>query len=327
MRILFLRTPEVLHHSYDGLTAALRGVHTVEPLDPSRPLEEQFAGIDVVVDPGGAVGTRAMVDVARQAGVKLWQVTTNGLDHVDVEYFLQQKVPLARCPGPSSAVPLAEHALWLMLCFAKQWRVNDTATWARSINEELAGRTLGIVGLGASGRELARRAWPFGLRLLAIEAEPVPQGVLDDLRITWQGAPADLHHLLGESDYVSLHAPLTRETHHLIDRRAIAVMKPNAVIVNVARGPLIQEEALVEALLAGRIKGAGLDVFDREPIPPDHPFLRLPNVITTPHMAGFTTGTWQRRIEETAENIRRVAAGQPPNGRVTSTEWSMAVGS
>lgn len=320
MTILFLRTVDVLHHSYHSLIAALGGRHSVRALDPCQSIPEQFHGIDVVVDPGGGVGTRPMVDAAQAAGVKLWQVTTNGLDHVDVAYFLEKGVPLASCPGPASAVPLAEHVLWFMLCFAKQLGVNRTESWSRSINEELDGKTLGIVGLGASGRELVRRAAPFGLRILAIDAAPAPERLADGLGLAWIGRPADLPVLLEESDFVSLHVPLTRDTRHMIGRRALSLMKPTAVLVNVARGALIDEAALIEALERGAIKGAALDVFEQEPLPADHAFLRMPNVLTTPHQAGFTTGTWRRRVEETVENIERIARGQPPRSEVTSAE-------
>jgi D-3-phosphoglycerate dehydrogenase len=324
MRVLFLRTRQELHHSFDTLKAVMNGNHVIEALDPDAPVCGQFAGVDVVVDPGGAVGTREMIDAAQAAGVKLWQVTTNGLDHVDVEYFLENDVPLASCPGPSSAVPLAEHAIWLILCFAKQLGVNRTSEWSRSINEELNGKTLGIVGLGASGRELARLAGPFGMRILAFDAMPQSVEVLEELNIQCVGGPDGLEALLRESDFVSLHLPLTRETRHIIDRPALASMKRTAVVVNVARGALIEEEALIEALDAGSLKGAALDVFETEPLPADHPFHRMSNVMTTPHMAGFTTGTWRRRVAHTAENIERVAAGLPPNGHVTSTNCKVA---
>lgn len=324
MKVLFLRTRNELHHSFDILTTVVNGDHVIEALDPGEPACGQFAGVDIVVDPGGAVGTREMIDAAKAAGVKLWQVTTNGLDHVDVEYFMQTQVPLASCPGPSSAVPLAEHAIWLILCFAKQLGVNQTKGWSRSINEELNGKTLGIVGLGASGRELARLAGPFGMRTLGLDAIPQPAGLLDELNIHWCGRLDELGALLRESDFVSLHLPLTNETRHVIDRRALGMMKPGAVLVNVARGALIDEAALIEALDTGQIKGAALDVFETEPLPADHPFLRMANVLTTPHMAGFTTGTWRRRVAHTAENIERVAAGLPPNGEVTSTDCTVA---
>jgi len=320
MRILFLRTQECLHHSYQSLVNALGGQHSIEALDPTAPLLEQFENIDVVIDPGGAVATRKMIDAAHETGVKLWHVTTNGLDHVDVPYFLEKHVPLANCPGPISAVPLAEHAIWFILCFAKNLTLNRTKEWARTINEDLEGKTLGIIGLGSSGRELAKRAWPFGLRIVALDAVTMPQAVLRKLHVESLGSLDQLDQVVAEADYLSLHVPLTTKTRHLIDRHVLSLMKATAVLINVARGELVDEDALIETLEKRRIKGAALDVFAEEPIDPQHPFLRMDNVITTPHVAGFTTGTWQRRTEAAAKNIFRLADGLPPVHQVKSIE-------
>ena len=109
--------------------------------------------------------------------------------------------------------------------------------------------------------------------------------------------------MLAQADYVSLHVPLTSKTRHMIDRQALAAMKPTAVLINVARGEIADEGALVEALQSGRIRGAGLDVFAEEPLPPDHPLLQMPNVVATPHTAGQTYGTSRRRGETCAENV------------------------
>jgi D-3-phosphoglycerate dehydrogenase / 2-oxoglutarate reductase len=320
MTILFLRAKASLHHSYDDLLATLNGGHTVKVLDPAKPIQCQFENIDVVVDPGGAVGTREMIDAAHHAGVKLWQVTTNGLDHVDVAYFLEKKVPLANCPGPISAVPLAEHVLWCILSFAKNFRRNRIKEWDRSISEELTGKTLGIIGLGASGRELAKRAWPFCLRIVAIDVEPKPQSILRDLHVEFLGDLTDLHRVAAESDYLSLHVPLTSKTRHLIDGGVLSKMKPMSVLINVARGELVDEAALIEALQKRTIRGAALDVFATEPIDPEHPLLSLDNVMLTPHVAGFTTGTWRRRVDAAVDNISRVAAGMAPAYQVNSIE-------
>ncbi len=117
---------------------------------------------------------------------------------------------------------------------------------------------------------------------------------------------------MGEADYISIHVPLTRETHHLIDAEMIALMKPSSVLVNVARGAIVDEEALADSLRAGRIRGAGIDAFSQEPPPPDHPFLTLENVVSTPHTAGVSYGTSKRRAAACAENVQRVAQGLPP---------------
>ena len=320
MTVLFLNQQAEDHPAYPVFVRALDGRYPVNVYDPAQPLAAQFEGVQVVVDSGGASATREMIDAALAAGVKLWQATTNGLDHVDVAYFAERGLPLAHSPGPLSAAPLAEHALLMVLYFAKNLHVNRTAPWQRTMNAELAGQTLGLIGFGASARELAGRAAALGMRIMAIDAAAVPPAESAALQVEFVGDPSQLDQVLAAADFVSLHVPLTAQTRHLIDRRAIALMKPTAVLINVARGEIMEEEALVEALRSRRIKGAALDVYAREPLDPAHPLLQLDNVLTTPHVAGFTDGTWRRRSEAAVENVVRVAEGRPPLDLVTSVE-------
>ena len=130
------------------------------------------------------------------------------------------------------------------------------------------------------------------------------------------GTPDDLDRVVAESDFLSLHLHLTQETRHVIDARRLALMKPTASIINVARGELVDEEAMHEALLAGRLGGAGLDVFATEPPDPTLPVYQLPNVVATPHISGATDGTSRRRAGAVAENVNRIAQGLPPLYRV-----------
>ena len=181
--------------------------------------------------------------------------------------------------------------------------------WNFHFAGELKGKTCGIVGLGAIGRELARRARAFGMRVVATRrsarrGEPDPDA---DLLLPASG----LHRLLAESDYVNICVPLTAETDGLIGAAEIARMKPTAAIVNIARASVIDREALLEALRTERIAGAALDVHDPEPLPPDSPFWDLPNVIVTPHRSGAMHGYFDRAAEFFAENLRRYAGGEP----------------
>jgi phosphoglycerate dehydrogenase-like enzyme len=318
MKVLYLRAPSGLDGAYPDFVKAIEGRFLFEVYDPDRPPAEQFEGVGVVVDPGGAVGTRALIDAALAADVKLWQVTTNGTDHVDVAYFLEQGLPLANSPGRLSAVPLAEHVVMLILCFAKNLDHNRAAGWQRRIGEELAGKRLGLIGFGASAREVARRAWPLGMRILAIDVVDFPQAELDEFHVEFLGGPEQLDSVLAQADYLSLHVHLNATTRHMIDGRALALMKPTAVLLNVARGELIDEAALVEALQEGWIKGAGLDVFEQEPLPADHPLLQQEDVILTPHSSGYTPDTPRRRMEAAVANVERIAKGQPPGDLVTT---------
>ncbi|WP_089718402.1 NAD(P)-dependent oxidoreductase [Candidatus Entotheonella palauensis] len=318
MNVLYLRTSAGLDRAYPDFVKAIGGRYPIEVYDPDQPVAEQFKGIDVVIDPGGAVGTRTLIDAALAEDVKLWQVTTNGTDHVDVAYFMENGLPLANSPGPLSAVPLAEHVLMLILCFAKNLNHNRVQGWQRTLNEELAGKVLGLIGFGASARELARRAWPLGMRIMAIDVVDVPQVELDEFHVEFIGKPSQIDHVLREADYLSLHVHLNPSTQHMVDRRALSLMKPTAVLLNVARGEIVDEAALIEALQTGRIKGAGLDVFAQEPMNPGHPLMQLDNVILTPHTSGYTPDTPRRRMEAAAENVDRIARGMPPIHLVTS---------
>jgi phosphoglycerate dehydrogenase-like enzyme len=295
--------------------AAAEGRVDYAVLDPERPLEPQLAGIAVVVDQGGHA-TQEMIAAGAAAGVKLWQVLGTGLDHFELDYLRSKRIPLANTPGQFSAVALAEHALFFILCLAKNLREAEAncrnGRMYLPVNDELAGRLLGIVGLGASGRELATRARALGLRVRAVDVVDVPPDQLAELGVERFGGLDELDDLLASADYVSLHVPLTSATRHLIDERRLGLLKPTAALVNVARGRIVDEDALVRALRGRKLRGAGIDVFGQEPLEPDNPLLHLDNVITTPHTAGVTRGTSERRSRACIENAERVLRGEEP---------------
>src|SRR5215212_10247890 len=214
-----------------------------------------------------------------------------------------------------SAPALAEHAIFFMLLFA--YRFPDLLAAQRDHRwgipgqdtlRGLIGRTVGIVGLGNTGRELATRAQALGMRVLGYRrrAEEVP-GV-DRLYAAERGESLD--ELLRESDFVVLATPLSDATHHLIGARELGLMQPSAVLVNMARGGVVDETALIEALRAGRIARAGLDTFAQEPLPPESPLWDVPNVLITPHMTPQVPDRTGRSLETIAENIRRYRAGE-----------------
>jgi phosphoglycerate dehydrogenase-like enzyme len=208
---------------------------------------------------------------------------------------------------------LGEFALAGMLHFAKKLSrmkaQQASAQWEQFDIEELHGHTLGIVGYGAIGRVTAERARAFGMRVLALRRHP--EKCADDPLIDRAYAPEQLIALVGESDYILAAAPLTPETRGLIGEAAFAAMKPNAVLINLGRGPVVVEEQLVRALSEHRIRGAVLDVFDEEPLPAGHPLWSLDNVLLSAHTADHTD-TWQQdAVELFLENYRRFAAGEP----------------
>jgi phosphoglycerate dehydrogenase-like enzyme len=264
------------------------------------------------------MGTRAMADVA--GAVKIWQILGTGFDHFDLNYWRRKGIPVANCPGEFSAVPLAECALMFMLLLSRHWQQTQDNLHRRVLylpfGNELDGRSLCLVGFGASARELARRAGAFGMRISAIDIREVSTNERQEFGLYYVGKPADLDSVLAESDFVSLHLHLNEQTRHVIDDRRLRLMKPTAYLINVARGALVEERALIEALSERRIAGAGLDVFSQEPPASDHPLLKLPNVVATPHVSGATYGTSWRRADCAARNLDRVANGLNPLYRI-----------
>ncbi|MGZ8156641.1 MAG: 2-hydroxyacid dehydrogenase, partial [Burkholderiales bacterium] len=173
---------------------------------------------------------------------------------------------------------------------------------------EIAGKTVGIVGAGMIGRLLARRLSGFEVEL--IYYDPVRLDAVDEAKLAMTYRPLD--DLFRESDIVTLHAPADDSTHHLVNERTLALMKREAILVNCARGELVDEAALYRALAERRIWAAGLDTFEQEPPNPKNPLFTLPNVVVTPHAAGPTWESWPKRFGNSYANVQRVARGEPP---------------
>ena len=233
-----------------------------------------------------------------------------GLERIDLEACAARGIPVFPARG-ANAVAVAEYAIaGLLLLYRSALLATDrviAGAWPRleSIGKELAGKRLGIVGLGDIGRHTAARAGALGMRLMASDPYVPPEDpVWRELRV----ARTDLEELLGESDAISLHVPLTEETRHLIDAAALARMKPDAVLINTARGGVVDEAALVAALEAGRLGGAVVDVFEEEPLSAatGAKFAAVPNLILTPHVAGLTEESNHRLSAVTIENVLRV---------------------
>ena len=318
LTVLFLPHPlgpSMFKPSGEDVVAAIGDRHDLHILDYDQPIAPQFDGVDVVIDHGGSAGTREMANAA--AGiVRLWQILGTGFDHFDLEYWQSKNLPVANCPGIFSAVALAECAIMFMLMLARQYPITQTnlkqGELYRPSGIELDGLNLGIVGFGASGRELARRAAPFGLKMSAIDIRDVGADEVSEFGLEFVGKPKDLDSVITTSDFLSLHLHLNKETRHIIDARRLRLMKPTAFLINVARGALVDEAALIEVLAEGKIAGAGLDVFGQEPPNLDSVIFNLPNVIATPHISGTTDGTSRKRAGAAAENVDRIAAGLEP---------------
>lgn len=236
-----------------------------------------------------------------------------GVDNIDLAACTRRGIPVGNTPGVLTA-GTADLAIALLLGIARRLeqatgdaRQGRWKTWSPTgwLGADLDGATLGIVGFGKIGQAVARRAHGFGLRLLYSDPSRHPE--LEDA-LGAQRVP--LEQLLGVSDFVSLHVPLTPETRSLIDSQALKRMKPSAYLINTARGPVIEQAALVEALQKGWIAGAALDVTDPEPLPPSHPLYSAPNCLITPHIGSATTNTRRRMAELAAENLLAGLSGE-----------------
>ena len=321
LQVLFLPSPtnpSLFKPFGEDVVAAIGDRHDLRVFDHGRPMPPQFEGVHVVIDHGGSVGTREMLAAA--TGVRLWQILGTGIDHFDLDYWRSKKVPVANCPGPFSASALGECAMMFILMLARKFPVTQANLKAGQYYEplgmELDGLKLGLVGFGASGQALARRALPFGLKLYAIDVRDIGADEERAFDLQFAGKPADLDRVVAEADILSLHLHLNPETRGIIDARRLALMKPTAFLINVARGALVDEAELVRALSAGRLGGAGLDVFSQEPPDLASPLFSLPNVVATPHIAGMTDGTSRKRARCAADNVDRIAAGLEPLFRV-----------
>jgi phosphoglycerate dehydrogenase-like enzyme len=248
--------------------------------------------------------------------LKLVQLLSAGYDHVDVEAARKARVPVSN-NGGANAIAVAEHTVLLMLAVEKKlvrfhndvvaglWRVGN---FAESRVFELAGKTLGIVGLGNIGKKVARRAAAFDMDVQYHDIARLTEDQEDALGVRF----VLLDELLRTSDVVSLHVPLDDSTRTMIGARELGLMKPEAILVNTCRGPVVDEVALHRALTENRLAGAGLDVMVEEPPAPEHPLFALPNVTFSPHSAGPTWENWTARFRNGFDNIQRVAAGRPP---------------
>lgn len=248
--------------------------------------------------------------------VKLIQLLSAGYDNIDLDALRASGIPLANNGGANSFA-VAEHAILLMLAVSRRLPALDALVragqWKSSRlgeeqEHEIAGKTIGLVGAGMIGRTMARRLSGFEVDL--IYYDPVRLSAGDEARLALRYRPLD--DLLREADIVSLHAPNNASTHRMINERTLSMMKRDAILINTARGELVDEAALHRALREGTIAAAGLDAFDQEPPPPDHPLFALPNVVLSPHAAGPTWESWPKRFGNSYANIGRVARGEAP---------------
>ncbi len=258
--------------------------------------------------------TRAVLEKA-QPRLKVISKYGIGVDKIDVKACTEKGIPLLFTPGVNHTT-VAEHTFLLLLALEKNLLFHTDSTrsggWKRKTGHELLEKTIGIIGLGRIGKEVAIRARAFGMKVIAYD-------------VYWDTAFASSHEvaraatldeIYAESDYISLHTNLTPETRDMICAASIAKMKPGVLLLNCARGEIVHTDDLVAALQDGRVGGYGTDVLDEEPPRADHPLLKLPNVVCTPHIGSRTHESVQRQATKAVQNLINVAKGEKPLAQV-----------
>ena len=309
----------LMHHILDPGPAILAEVAEVIAYPTNRPLDEQ----SIRQAAEGCVGIVSHLQdpigqtVLSMPGLVCVSNVAVGFNNIDVEAATAHKVYATNTPGVLDDAT-ADFAFALLMAVARRVVQGDTYVrqgnfkgWAIDLmlGHDIHDATLGIIGIGRIGRGVARRARGFNMRVLYSDTQGLPRDAEKDLGAT----RVDLPRLLAESDFISVHVPLTSETHHLISTAQFNQMKPNAILINTSRGPVVDEAAVVEAVKSHRIAGAGLDVFEREP--QVHPALiGLHNVVLAPHIASATTRTRSEMSAMAARNMATaVRGGRPPN--------------
>src|SRR5919199_393870 len=296
---------------------------TGETIDYKRPILPQIVDAEVIVNGFGIID-KSFINGC--PNLQLIQQTGIGIDNVDIRYCTLKSVLVANVPL-ANAVSVAEHTLFLILYLAKNVReklsANDESTnnsllferrLSGTLGSEIQRKVLVIIGLGATGLEVAKRAKSFGMHVIAVTKNPfLKKPGFDNAYFADSiGGLEILSESLSKADYVSLHTPFTEETKSMIGAKELALMKKSAYLVNVARAPIVDREALYTVLSNSKIAGAAFDVFWEEPPNPNDKLLKLNNFILTPHIAGWTTDSVDAIARIIVTNIERFAQGEVP---------------
>jgi len=294
-----------------------------ETIDYKKPILPQIVDAEVIVNGFGIIDKSF---IEQCTNLQLIQQTGMGVDNVDISYCTSKSVLVANVPL-ANAVSVAEHTLFLILYLAKNLKeklsANDDSTnnsllfekrLSGTLGSEIQRKVLVIIGLGATGLEVAKRAKSFGMHVIAVTKNPFLKkpGIDKAYFVDNFGGSEILSESISRADYVSLHTPLTEETKNMIGAKELALMKKSAYLVNVARAPIVNREALYTALSNSKIAGAAFDVFWEEPPYPNDKLLKLNNFLLTPHIAGWTADSVDAIARIIATNIERFAQGEIP---------------
>jgi len=247
--------------------------------------------------------------LAHAENLELFACAFSGIGHLPQDELRERGVRVTNAGG-IHAPGIAEQALGNILVFTRRlhegWRRKQNREWRHFQSDELTGKTITIVGLGSIGQELANRLQGFDVETIGVRYTPEKGGPTDEV-VGFD--PDDFHSALARTDYLVIACPLTDTTHHLVDNEAFATLPPSAVLINAARGGIVDTDALVSALQTESLRGAALDVTDPEPLPEDHPLWTLENCLITPHTGGHTPKHWPRLADIVARNVEALEVG------------------
>ena len=306
----FQDTPGAHHKLLES--AGFEIVRERGPLSEARMLE-LAGGFDAFLCGDDAI-TKAVIDKSLPR-LKIISKYGIGVDKIDVKYATAKKIPVLFTPGVNHTT-VAEHTFLLLLALEQNFLYGVDASrkgeWKRKTGHEVLGKTIGIIGLGRIGKEVVIRARAFGMETIAFDV------YWDEAFAKQHGVKraANLDEIFAASDYISLHTNLTPETRDLVGAKNIAKMKKGVLILNCARGEIVNTADMVAALQSGQVGGYGTDVLDEEPPKPDHPLLRLPNCIVTPHIASRTYESVERQALASVQNLLKAAKGEKPIAQV-----------
>lgn len=277
---------------------------------PDRPGSQEDLGRRLSEADAAVIANYPLRKEALETAAKLQYlcIAFTGVDHVDTAYCREKHIAVSNCAGYSTEA-VAELAIGMALSLFRSLpeagkAARNGGTSAGLMGAELLGKRFGVIGTGAIGQRTAELARAFGCDVWGYNRTPKDESI----------HYADLSTVLSTSDIISIHLPLTGETRHIIGKKELALMKPSAILINTARGAVVDTEALAEALKAGQIRGAGIDVYDSEPpLPADHPLLSAPHCVLTPHVGFFSAEAMEKRAHIVFENIKAWQEGKQKN--------------
>lgn len=315
---------------YGGDGSELTAYQEIKPeglevawIDSERPLDDQVRDMQDAIVLIIAARGRPTLELARKCPkLRLIQTVSAGTDYLDKSSLGELGIRVSN-NGGGNAVAVAEHTIGLLVSTIRklqlQFNAASAGEWASDIRtkwfsqaHEIAGKTVGIVGLGRIGSRVARRLLGWESDVVYSDVVDISEELENELNLT----RLPLNELLQTSDVITLHVPLDSQTHHMISDREFEMMKPTVIFINACRGPVVDEAALIRALNSGKVAAAGLDVLEQEPTPVDNPLLSMDNVLVTPHLAAFTQEAGEKSRMFAITNAARVVEGNDPDSVV-----------